>query len=59
MPRAASDSFPLCSQSIQTQPDSVWPISMHDYVSVSIMKPEVRVYIRKAATMKIASELSS
>lgn len=34
-------------QSSQAQPGSVRPISMHDYVSVSIMKPEVRVYIRK------------
>lgn len=29
-------------QSSQAQPGSVRPISMHDYVSVSIMKPEVR-----------------
>lgn len=47
-------------QSSQPQPGSVGPISMHDYVSVSIMKLQVRVYIRKQrAGMEIALELSS
>lgn len=51
--------FGFVPQSSQPQPSSVRPISMHDYVLVSIMKPEVRVYIRKPARTKIASVLCS
>jgi len=41
------------------QAQSVRAISEHDYVSVSIMKPEVREDIRKPARTDISSELSS